>query len=88
MRFCYISFFFSEILEFDTPREQTTDEYNDYFIRCRVKGNTNPTFMWSFDGRTFKEKMSSQYNARSTFIETFPIVSVVVNDINYTYRGH
>lgn len=51
-----IFFLFSEILEFDTPVDQTADEYNDFFIKCRVKGETNPTFMWSFNGHTFKDK--------------------------------
>lgn len=49
----------TKILEFDTPVEQTTNEYTDYFITCRVKGTTNPTFMWSYNGQTLKEKTTS-----------------------------
>lgn len=49
----------TEILEFDTPAEQITNDYTDYIIKCKVKGNTNPTFMWSYNGQTLKEKTSS-----------------------------
>uniref|UniRef100_A0A2S2NJ87 Neural cell adhesion molecule 1 n=1 Tax=Schizaphis graminum TaxID=13262 RepID=A0A2S2NJ87_SCHGA len=49
----------TKILEFDTPTEQITNEYTDYFIRCKVKGNSNPTFMWSYNGQTLKEKTTS-----------------------------
>lgn len=52
-------FFHTEILEFDTPVEQTTDEFSDYFIMCKVKGDTNPTFMWTYKDQTFKKKSTS-----------------------------
>ncbi|VVC42050.1 Fibronectin type III,Immunoglobulin subtype,Immunoglobulin-like domain,Immunoglobulin-like [Cinara cedri] len=49
-----------ELLEFDTPAEQTTDEYKDYFIKCKVKGNAMPTFMWSYKNQTIKDKTKSE----------------------------
>lgn len=54
-----IRFDVTEILEFDTPNQQTANENGDYVVKCKVKGNMHPTFMWSYGTQTFKEKTAS-----------------------------
>ncbi|XP_050521958.1 neural cell adhesion molecule 1-like isoform X2 [Daktulosphaira vitifoliae] len=49
----------TRVLEFDTPRVQTTKEHEDYLISCKVKGNVKPTFMWTFKSLTIKEGTKS-----------------------------